>query len=120
MQQTASSHWHSQAVWYSYEMTDRIGANRTAFNDYAGIDTNGAYSQDCQQAPCTDAQMVTADAQDWKALVESLPEGRGVISANADGTLMISVMWRGAEGESNCINGEDTPDGRTCYTVTVR
>lgn len=118
LKQSSSAQWHSQAVWFSYEMTDRIAANRTAFVQYDGIDTDNAYSQDCQAAPCTDAQMVTADAQDWKALVGTLPLGRGFISS-AGNTLTVSVMWDDGASSTNCGPGVTTPNNRTCYSVTV-
>ncbi len=126
MQQTASAHWHSQAVWLSYEITDRISANSVAtvpatFTRYGGIDTQNDYPMDCQTNTCTSDQMVIADAGDWAALVSSLPNGRGVIRApeGAPNTLIISIIWDDASGESNCTNGEPAADNQTCYTVTL-
>ncbi|MDJ0882103.1 MAG: type IV pilus modification protein PilV [Gammaproteobacteria bacterium] len=119
MQQTASSHWHSQAVWYSYEISDRISANGAAnFNLYDGIDTDNDYSMDCQGGPCTAAQMVTADAQDWGEMIDTLPGGRGVITATGT-NLQISVMWEDNSAESNCTNGEPATASQSCYTVTI-
>jgi type IV pilus assembly protein PilV len=124
MQQTSGALWHSQAVWYSYEMTDRMNANRdpntgNLLAAYGNIDTDNGYSQDCQGSACNQAQMAIADAADWEAMITTLPRGRGVISANANGSMMITVMWESTDNEQNCINGEDTPDGRTCYTITM-
>lgn len=119
MQQTASSHWHSQAVWYSYEISDRISANGAAnFNLYDGIDTDTDYSMDCKSGPCTAAQMVTADAQDWGEMIDSLPGGRGVISATG-ANLQVSVMWEDNSAENNCTNGEPATASQSCYTVTI-
>lgn len=119
MQQTASAQFHSQAVWYSYEMTDRISANgANNFNLYDGIDTDNSYSMDCTGNPCTPDQMVTADAQDWSNMVDNLPEGRGVITAVGN-DLQISVIWTDNSGESNCINGENANANQSCYTVTI-
>jgi len=126
MQQSASAHWHSQAVWISYEITDRISANSDSslpatFRRYAGIDTQRDYDMDCQINSCTSDDMVTADAADWARLVSSLPNGRGVISSpqGQPDTLIISVMWDDNSGESNCTNGEPASDSQSCYTVTL-
>ncbi len=119
MSQNTSALNHSQAVWIAYNMSDRIRANITQFNNYDGIDTTTVYTQDCMAAACTNAQMLTADAADWTALVASLPGGRGVIGSNADG-LLVSVMWddegTGATG-TDC--GNDPNDDLTCYTLAV-
>ena len=126
MQQSASAHWHSQAVWISYEITDRISANSDSsipatFRRYAGIDTQQDYEMDCQVNSCTSNDMVTADAADWARLVSSLPNGRGVIRSplGQPDTLVISVMWDDNSGESNCTNGEPASDSQSCYTVTL-
>ncbi len=125
MQNTSSAHWHSQAVWYSYEITDRIRANTidptnpVNFNLYSGIDTDTDYDMDCQTNACTAAQMVTADAQDWDDLVSLLPSGRGIISSPGANTLQVSVMWRDNSAESNCTNGEPVGSDFSCYTVTI-
>ncbi|MGD2172065.1 MAG: type IV pilus modification protein PilV [Gammaproteobacteria bacterium] len=119
MNQNASSLNHSQAVWYAYNMSDRIRANISEFDNYDGIDTSTGYAQDCTSGPCTTAQMVTADAADWAAMVGGLPGGRGIIASNADG-LLVTVMWddegTGATG-TDC--GSDPSVDLTCYTLTV-
>ena len=118
---SANAQWHSQAVWFSYEMTDRITANRSAFAQYNGIDTDKDYDMDCKAAACTPAQMVTADAQAWKELLTSLPGGRGIISSSGADLLTVSVMWDEGANATNCNNAEPDSDGKTCYTViTVR
>ena len=120
LKQSSSAQWHSQAVWYSYEITDRIAANRGAFADYIGIDTNNAYQMDCMTNNCTAIQMVEADAQIWKEMVGNLPEGRGVITSPANQVLQIAIMWKEDAQESNCTNGEPDADNMTCYTVTIQ
>jgi type IV pilus assembly protein PilV len=122
MQQSSSAHWTSQAVWYSYDMTDRISANKVNAGNfilYDGIDTDNNYNMDCQTNACTAAQMVQADAADWSTMVNTLPGGRGVISSPADDTLQISVMWDDTSGIPNCTNGEPAAANQTCYTVTI-
>jgi len=119
MSQNASSLNHSQAVWYAYNMSDRIRANITEFANYDGIDTANSYSQDCLSATCTNAQMLTADAADWATMTGNLPGGRGVITSTADG-LLVNVMWddegTGATG-TNC--GTNPNVDLTCYTLVV-
>ena len=119
MSQNASSLNHSQAVWYAYNMSDRIRANMNQFANYSGIDTSGAYSQDCLGSACSNAQMLQADAADWSTMVGNLPGGRGMITNNADG-LVVTVLWddegTGATG-TNC--GADPNVDLTCYTLAV-
>ncbi len=119
MKQTSSAHFNSQAVWFNYEMTDRILANNGAFDQYIGIDTNNDYAMDCENNACTPAQMVQADAQQWKDMVDNLPEGRGVISQAVANTLTISVYWNDNSDETNCVNGEPDSADKTCYTITM-
>lgn len=120
LQQNASSQWHSKAVWYSNEMTDRILANNTQFDNYAGIDTSQSYSQDCVSLSCSPAQMLIHDAEDWATRVADLPSGKGIITANAGASLTVVVMWdddgTGATGEG--CSGNAATD-LTCYSVTI-
>jgi type IV pilus assembly protein PilV len=119
MNQNASSLNHSQAVWIAYNMSDRIRANISEFDNYNGIDTTNTYAQDCITATCSNAQMREADAADWSTMVGNLPGGRGIITNNADG-LLVTVMWdddgTGANG-TNC--GPDPEVDLTCYTLAV-
>lgn len=120
MKQSASANWHSQAVFYNYEMVDRINANRQAFVNYAGIDTDKTYGQDCQSKSCTFANMAVADAEQWTTMVDSLPEGRGFISEPTPGVLTVSIMWNDGADSSNCTNGEADNIGMTCFAVTIQ
>ena len=119
MSQNTSALNHSQAVWYAYNMSDRIRANITEFDNYDGIDTTNGYSQDCVSSACSTGEMLTADAADWATMVANLPAGRGLITNNADG-LVVTVMWddegTGATG-TNC--GPDPAVDLTCYTLVV-
>ena len=119
MSQNTSALNHSQAVWYAYNMSDRIRANITEFDNYDGIDTSNGYAQDCVSSACSTGEMLTADAADWAAMVANLPAGRGLITNNADG-LVVTVMWddegTGATG-TNC--GPDPAVDLTCYTLVV-
>ncbi len=118
LQQSSSANWHSQAVWYSYEMTDRINANRASLADYDGIDTAGSYTGSCS-AGCTPAQMVDADALEWKTLVSNLPQGRGFVN-QAGNLITVSVVWDDGADATNCDNGEKNKDKMTCFAVTMQ
>lgn len=122
MSQNTSSLNHSQAVWIANNMADRIRANVCDINQapiYNGIDTNNGYSQDCSGNFCNALQMVTADADDWTDMVQTLPGGRGTVVFN-NNVLTVSVMWdddgSGANGTGcNPANANDL----TCYRVAV-
>jgi type IV pilus assembly protein PilV len=119
MKQNSSSMNHSQAVWYTYNMSDRIRANLAEFDSYDGIDTNNGYSQDCKANACSAAQMRIADASAWSEMIINLPGGRGNIIRNADG-LLVTVMWdddfTGATG-TGC--GPDPVVDLSCYTLAL-
>jgi type IV pilus assembly protein PilV len=119
MQQNSSALHQSQAVWAGYTMADRIRANNIRFASYAGIDTNNAYSQDCMSAPCSNDQLVIADAAQWTDSVRALPSGRGQVTGNAN-QLIVTVMWddegTGATG-TGC--GGDTEVDLTCHSVNL-
>ena len=117
-QNTSSLH-HSQAVWYTYNMSDRIRANLTAFDSYDGIDTSSSYSQDCMSSTCSSAQMLTADAANWATMITSLPGGRGIITSTVDG-LLVSVMWDDeGTGATGTACGTDPSVDLTCYALMV-
>jgi len=125
MSQNASSLNHSQAVWFAYNMSDRIRANTPAqFNNYTGIETSTGYAQDCMTLNCSAAQMLVADAADWEIMVGSLPAGRGMITSSPEallGTvLQVTVMWDddGTGATGTACSGNPAVD-LTCYTLTV-
>jgi type IV pilus assembly protein PilV len=120
MSQNSSALNHSQAVWIAYNISDRVRANDSQFAGYSGIDTGvDTDSQNCMSSACTNAQMLTADAEDLRNMVSNLPAGRGIITNNADG-LVISIMWddegTGATG-TNCGSNPDVD--LTCYAVAL-
>jgi len=119
MQQNSSALHQSKAVWAGYAMADRIRANNIRFADYSGIDTNASYSQDCMNSPCTNDQLVTADAAEWTDTVRNLPGGRGQVTGNAN-QLVIMVMWddEGTGASGTGCSGNAQVD-LTCYSVTL-
>jgi type IV pilus assembly protein PilV len=120
MKQNNSALQHSQSVWIAYDIADRIRANFGEFNNYAGIDTNNTYAQDCITSACTSTQLITSDAQNWARRVQNLPSGRGLISSPAATQIRIRVMWddegTGATG-TQC--GTDPAVDLTCFSVTM-
>ena len=119
MNQNASSLHNSQAVWYAYNMSDRIRANISAFNTYDLADTSASTAQDCENSSCNPAQMVQSDIADWATMVGNLPGGRGIISSNADG-LLVSVMWDdNGTGATQTGCDPDDADDLTCYTLVL-
>jgi len=120
MKQNNSALHHSQSVWIGYNIADRIRANFAQFNNYAGINTNGNYSQSCASGSCTAAEMVASDAADWSTEIQNLPSGLGIITSPGAGHLLIKVMWddegTGATG-TDC--GPDPEVDLTCYTVSL-
>ena len=121
--QNSSALHHSQAVMAAYDMADRIRTNNNSFAAYDAIDTNTDYSQDCTGIAniCSSAQMVTADASNWKTRVGNLPSGRGQIIAQANPTeLLIAVMWDDGGIPGGGSNGAACPVvALSCYTVVV-
>ena len=119
MKQNVSSLNHSQAVWIAYNLSDRIRSNMPEFDNYHGIDTNNDYSQDCTANPCNAGQMLTADAADWKTMVDSLPAGRGTITLTGN-VLLVSVMWDD-DGNGATGTGCDPADATDliCYSLAV-
>jgi len=120
MKQNNSALHHSQSVWISYDMADRIRANFAEFVNYAGIDTSNTYAQDCVASACTSTQLITSDAQNWATLIQNLPAGRGTITSPVANELLIQVMWddegTGATG-TDC--GTDPATDLTCFSATM-
>jgi type IV pilus assembly protein PilV len=120
MKQNNSALHHSQAVWIGYNIADRIRANFTQFDSYAGINTDNGYSQDCASGPCSAAQLVVSDAASWATAMQNLPAGLGIISSPTANELLIKIMWddegTGATGTS-C--GSNPAVDLTCYTVSL-
>jgi type IV pilus assembly protein PilV len=119
MQHNSSALHQSKAVWAGYAMADRIRANNIRFADYAGVDTNTLYAQDCMGSACTEAQLVTADAAEWSSTLRDLPGGRGRVTGDAN-QLTVTVMWddegTGATGTDCSGNAQDD---LSCYSVVL-
>ena len=120
MKQNNSALHHSQAVWIGYNIADRIRANFTQFDSYAGINTNSSYSQDCAGGPCSAVQLVVSDAADWATAIKNLPAGLGIISSPNANELLIRIMWDDeGTGATGTACGSDPEVDLTCYTVSL-
>ena len=120
MKQNNSAMQHSQAVWIAINISERIRANFGQFANYADIDTDKPYSQDCSSGACSMAEMIAFDAADWSTQVQRLPSGRGIITGPDANTLTIQVMWddEGTDAIGTAC-GSDPAIDLTCYTVTL-
>lgn len=116
IKQNASALNHSQAVWMSYDMADRIRANFGQFAIYAGIDTNTVYTKNCTVADCVAADMKDSDAREWSAMVQNLPAGRGTITSPNANELLIRVMWDDGTPGISCGGVQSD---FTCFEMTL-
>lgn len=110
MKMNSSAQFRQKAVLLTYQMSDRLRANRTGFG--AGNYNNPAIgSKTClaDVAGCTPAQMAVADMTEWSEDISGqLPGGTGVVCVDStpnDGTatapacdgvgglLTIKVWW---------------------------
>lgn len=117
----ASSQYRQKAVLLSYQMSDRVRANRAGFG--AGSYNNpGIGSKSCLSdvAGCTPAQMAVADMTEWSEdIAGQLPGGTGVVcidSTPGDGTaaapacdgagsvLAVKVWWTDTVGASRFVS----------------
>jgi type IV pilus assembly protein PilV len=120
MKLNSSAMHHSQAVWIAYNISDRIRANPSRFVNYTGIDTSQDYEQDCSASACNTAEMIVADAADWKLMVQNLPDGRGRVTTPNTGELRIDVMWDDeGTGATGTACGTDPEVDLTCFSVRL-
>jgi type IV pilus assembly protein PilV len=86
-----SASWRSQATYLSYDIIDRIRANRDRRGEYvAGL---GA------PAGCATSAVCTRDIREWKQnLAQTLPGGDGTIAVNGT-TVTVTVQWQDERGE---------------------
>lgn len=106
-----SAYLRTQATWLSYDMADRMRANKSgvgtgAYNgnvNMKSIDTGKDYSsaQNCRTISCTPAELAPYDAAQWKQNFANavLPSGSGTVTGDgAAGTPMtITVNWMDME-----------------------
>lgn len=128
----------TQATNLAMDMADRIRANADGSASYAGFDTKGDAVTDpgciATASGCTVAQMAQYDLFEWSQPLNAtskpiLPEGRGLISENADGEFTITIAWREpafAEVDlENCgitdldnVDGDDETGDIACFQLS--
>jgi type IV pilus assembly protein PilV len=139
VQENASAMRHSQAIWFAYDMADRMRANlnygaaappwpvapEDRADHYDGIDVSegvAATGQTCANT-CNVTQMRNFDADQWRALVIGLPNGRGTVTEdpNADGRYYVRVMWDddGRTGVNTTGCPSDASIAQTCVEIMV-
>jgi type IV pilus assembly protein PilV len=120
MKMNTSAQYRQKAVLLTYQMTDRVRANRTGYG--AGAYDNPAVgSKTCltDVAGCTPAELAVADMTEWSDdLAGQLPGGRGVVCVDStpnDGTaaapacdgagsmLAVKVWWTDTVGASQFV-----------------
>lgn len=103
-----SAYLRTQATWLSYDMADRMRANKSGVGTgaYNSIDTETDYSSapNCRTISCTPAQLAPYDADQWKQNFTAganavLPSASGKVNGDgAAGTPMrITVKWMDIE-----------------------
>lgn len=104
-----SASWRSQATYLSYDILERIRANRTARASYATV--VGAPALLCDGSAST----ATCDVAGWKAtLGQILPGGDGSVTVGGpDNTVVIvTIQWADAHGEPGATGDEDPVEFR--------
>ncbi len=103
LRSSTSAHWHSQATWLAYEMSDRMRANQLGVDngDYDLVDTASPPSDPgCMLTGCTPTQMSDLDKYDWSLSIDNLPNGVGTVVRN-NNQFTITITWDEANGQTN-------------------
>jgi type IV pilus assembly protein PilV len=97
LQNNKTADLRSIAIIAAHDMAERIRANnRDSGNDYDNIGVNiVAPGTNCFTALCdTSAKVAAWDTYEWQtSLASLLPSGKGTVSIDANGALVITVMW---------------------------
>jgi len=126
LQNNKTADQRSIAIIAAHDMAERIRANdRDSSNDYDNVSsTIQTPGTNCVTGSCdTSAKVAAWDIYEWQtALSDSklISNGKGSISRDANGALVIKVMWdeahTGATGE-NC--GSDPKVDLKCYKLDM-
>lgn len=122
LRSNATAYHHSQAVWYAYDMADRIRVNRDGIiaGYYSAIAVDGTEtSVDCSSA-CDADTLASYDAYQWGQQLVTLPAGEGMVAVNGDGTYTISVMWDEAGGATGTGCDPTIITDKTCVRIILR
>lgn len=86
MRNSHGSYFRTQAVWLSYDVADRMRANRQAALD-------GNYNIALGDAAPGGASVSATDLQAWRNALAVLPQGAGAVNVAADRTVTVTVQW---------------------------
>lgn len=125
---------HSQAVWLTYDMADRMRANMNggfpggARNRYPELSTSPPEEPSCQDGDgCTPAEMARYDVSQWYSGINRLPNGAGDIIADpaVAGRYRIRVTWdevrAGPHSDAPQTGCPSDPDvAQTCVELWVQ
>ncbi|MDQ6681261.1 MAG: type IV pilus modification protein PilV [Pseudomonadota bacterium] len=113
LKMNTSSELRQKAVLLTYQMTDRIRANRAGFGG-GGYNNPSVGSISCMSSGCTPAELAIADMTEWSSDISTqLPSGKGAVCIDStpnDGTaaapacdgignvLAVKVWWTDGTG----------------------
>lgn len=123
LQNNKTADMRSIAIIAAHDMAERIRANdRDSNKDYDAVNVGiPAAGTDCiNTSSCnSSAQIAAWDIYEWQtSLGKLLPSGQGAISRNADGALVITVMWDEARtGAAGTGCGNDPNKDLKCYKL---
>ena len=118
MKMNSSAQFRQKAVLLTYQMTDRVRANRIGFGAGAYDNPVGG-NKACLAAGCTPAELAVADMTEWSEdIAGQLPGGSGVVCVDStpnDGTaaahacdgvgsnLAVKIWWTDTAGASQFV-----------------
>ena len=118
MKMSSSAQFRQKAVMLTYQMTDRVRANRIGFGAGA-YDNPAGGNKACLAVGCTPAELAVADMTEWSEDVAGqLPGGSGVVCVDStpnDGTaaahmcdgvgssLAVKIWWTDTAGASQFV-----------------
>jgi len=110
-----SAYIRSQATLLSYDIIDRIRANKAQATSYLTNDASSAQQQtSCLSSGCSPAQMAENDLFEWnQTLQATLPNGIASITVAGD-TYTVDIGWD--DNRDGQVNGDD-PDFRVSFTL---
>jgi len=96
MRNSSGAYHRTQAVWLSYDIADRMRANRQLVPVTNALANNYAFNNLATGAiPASGAPIAQTDLNQWATALAALPEGRGsvVITDAANRRIRIRVQW---------------------------
>ncbi len=100
LKSTNEGYLYSQVVALTYDMADRIRANPSAINSYAGTPP-AKLAKDCIRKVCTPAELASYDLYTWKQQLEAvLPSPTPTITVK-DSAASIKVQWQAGGQQTN-------------------